>query len=234
MLKALLFLLIIVCFPLFLLPMMLSRFAQVGWSGLRYGTMVDVASGQDARWRHGIAADAGDAGDVSRAGVAAEDIMLRDPGFRVSALTRWAVAATALLRDSLVSGDATGTRTFMSNGLYQAHQALLDLRGRANVSCAGSWGVTEALVTGVSRSPLTEQVRVRVDAPVAGGTARPDQDHAARRPRGRHLDGIPHLRQVRRRGHAALGRPARRPLPVLRRLALTSIRAVPAATAVAW
>jgi hypothetical protein len=32
---ALLFLLMIVCFPLFLLPMMLSRFARVGWSGLR-------------------------------------------------------------------------------------------------------------------------------------------------------------------------------------------------------
>ena len=51
----------------------------------------------------------------------------------------------------------------MSNGLYQAHEALLDLRGRANVSCAGSWQVTGALVTGVSRSPLTEQVRVRVE-----------------------------------------------------------------------
>jgi hypothetical protein len=159
-LKALLFLLMIVCFPLFLLPMMLSRFAHAGWSSLRYGATVDVASGEDARWRHGVVADAA---DVGQAGVVAEDIMLRDPGFRVSVLTRWAVAATALLRDSLVSGDATGTRAFMSNGLYQAHEALLDLRSRSNVSCAGSWQVTGALVIGVSRSPLTEQVRVRVE-----------------------------------------------------------------------
>jgi hypothetical protein len=38
--------------------------------------------------------------------------MLRDPGFQVSALAGWAVAATALLRDSLVTGEVTGVRTF--------------------------------------------------------------------------------------------------------------------------
>lgn len=159
-LKALLFLLMIVCFPLFLLPMMLSRLAHVGWSGLRSGTAVGVKSGDEARWSHG---SYGDAADFAQAGATAEDIMLRDPGFRVSALTGWAEAATARLRDSLVSGEVTGVRTFMSNGLYQAHEALLDLRSRANVSCAGSWQVTEALVTGASRSPLTQQVQVRVE-----------------------------------------------------------------------
>jgi len=158
-LKALLFLLMIVCFPLFLLPMMLSRLTKVGWRGVRYGATVGVKSGDEARWAHGTYADAG---DFARAGATAEDIMLRDPGFQVSALAGWAVAATALLRDSLVTGEVTGVRTFMSNGLYQAHEALLNLRGRADVSCAGSYQVTGALVTGVSRSPLTEQVRVRV------------------------------------------------------------------------
>jgi len=158
-LKALLFLLMIICFPVLVLPMMLARFAQVGWRGLQYGASVGVKSGDEARWSHG---SYGDAADFARAGATAEDIMLRDPGFRVSALASWAVAATGLLRDSLVSGDVTGVRTIMSNGLYEAHEALLDLRGRSNVSCAGSWQVTGALVIGVSRSPLTEQVRVRV------------------------------------------------------------------------
>jgi len=159
-LKALLFLLMIVCFPVFALPMMLSRLFQVGFSGLRYGAAVGVKSGDEARWAHG---SHGDAADFARAGVTAEDIMLRDPGFQVGALAGWAVAATALIRDSLVNGEVAGVRTFMSNGLYQAHEALLDLRSRANVSCAGAWQVTGALVTGVSRSPLTEQVQVRVE-----------------------------------------------------------------------
>ena len=48
-LKVLLFLLMIVCLPVFILPMMLSRFAQVGWRGLRYGTTVGVKSGDEAR-----------------------------------------------------------------------------------------------------------------------------------------------------------------------------------------
>jgi len=159
-LKLLLFLLLLVCLPLFALPGMLARLAMVGVSGLRFGASANLKSGDEARLAHG--SDAGTAG-FARAGATAEDIMLRDPGFRVAALAGWATAATALLRDSLISGDVTGTRTFMSNGLYQAHEALLDLRGRAGVRFAGSWQVTGALVTGVSRSPLTEQVRVRVE-----------------------------------------------------------------------
>ena len=159
-LKAILFLLLIVCFPLFVLPMMLVRLLQTGRGTLRYSSAVDVKSGEEARWTHGVAVDPG---DIGRAGVTAEDIMLRDPGFRAGALAGWAVAAIALLRDSLVSGDATPARTFMSNGLYEAHEALLDLRTRSSVSCAGSWQAFAAQVTGVSRSPLTEQVRVRVE-----------------------------------------------------------------------
>lgn len=159
-LKALIFLLTLVCLPLFALPMMLARLATAGMSGMRLGAAAGVKSGDEARWAHG---SYGDAAHFARAGATAEDIMLRDPGFRVSALVDWAVAATALLRDSLISGDVTGPRAFMSNGLYQAHGALLDLRRRADVSCTGSYQVTGALVTGVSRSPLTEQVQVRVE-----------------------------------------------------------------------
>ena len=82
-LKALLFLLMIVCFPVFILPMMLSRLVKVGFSGLRYGATVGVKSGDEARWAHGTYEDAA---DFARAGATAEDIMLRDPGFQVSAL----------------------------------------------------------------------------------------------------------------------------------------------------
>jgi hypothetical protein len=156
-LKSIIFLLCIVCVPLFLLPWLLVTLVRRG--ALRYGAAVDVLAGDQARWSNGVIAAAMDDG---QAGAAAEDIMLRDPGFQVSVLTGWAVAAAGLLRDSLLTGDPTVARTFMSNGLYGVHEALLDLLSQAQVSCTGSWRVTGAAVTGVFRSPLTEQVRVRV------------------------------------------------------------------------
>lgn len=120
---------------------------------------VDISAGEQARWGHGILPPVpGDA--VIRSGVAA--IANGDPGFRVSTLTDWAVAATALNCQSLVTGDATCTRTFMANGLYRAHRALLELRTRSDVSCAGAWRAVGAAVVGATRSQLVEEVRVRV------------------------------------------------------------------------
>jgi hypothetical protein len=157
--RVVVFLLVIVLCPLFLLPLMLVRLARVGRTGFRYGASVDIATGEQARWGHGTLPPVPGAAEIG-AGTAA--IGSRDPGFRADVLTQWAVAATALLCQSVVSGDATCARTFMANGLYHAHQALLELRDRADVSCAGSWRAAGATVAGVTRSALVEEVRVRV------------------------------------------------------------------------
>jgi hypothetical protein len=159
LLKTLVFLLCIICLPVFMVPWILAWTVRTGRDGLRFSAAVDVLSGEKARWATGIIAKPV---DNSQTGAAAEEIQLRDPGFQVRVLTGWAVAATGRLRDSLLSGDATVTRTFMSNGLYRVHEARLHLLSQAGVACTGSWQVTDAAVTGVFRSPLTEQVRVRV------------------------------------------------------------------------
>jgi len=157
--KILLFLLMILLFPIFVLPMMLVRLVQSGRQAFRYGSSVDITAGDKARWGHGILPPVpGEA--VIRSGTAA--IGGGDPGFRVTALTDWAVAATALNCQSLVSGDATSTRTFMANGLYRAYRALLELRARSEVSYAGAWRAVSAAVVGATRSLLVEEVRVRV------------------------------------------------------------------------
>jgi hypothetical protein len=157
--KVVLFLVMILLLPIFMLPMMLVRLAESGRPSLRYGSSIDITAGDEARWGHGVLPPVpGDA--VIRSGAVA--IANRDPGFRVSALTDWAVAATALNCQSLVSGDATGPRTFMANGLYRAHQALLELRARSEVSCAGAWRAVGATVIGAARGQLVEEVRVRV------------------------------------------------------------------------
>ena len=159
LLKVLLLLLMIVLLPVFILPMMLARLLQSGRQSFRYGSSIDLTVGDDARWQHGVLAPvAGDA--VVRSGAAA--IASRDLGFRVASLTNWAVAATALNCQSLVSGDATCTRTFMANGLYRAHQALLEERARSEVSCAGIWRAVGVAVAGATTSRLVEEVRVRV------------------------------------------------------------------------
>jgi len=159
LLKALIVLLLIALMPIFVLPMMLIRLAQVGQTGFRYGAAMKSTRGDPARWGHGVLPPLPDPAEI-RAGVAT--IAGHDPGFRAVALTEWATAATALIGESLVSGDASPARTFMSNGLYRAHQALLELRARAGVSYAGSWQAVQAFVVEATRSALEDKVRVRV------------------------------------------------------------------------
>jgi hypothetical protein len=158
-LTTLIFLLVVVVCPVFMLPMMLARFAQMGLAGLRYGASVDITTGEEARWSHGTLQPVPDPARINAGAVA---IASADPGFRARALTDWAHAASMLIRHSLMSGDATCTRTFMSNGLYRAHQALLELRARAEVSFQGSWRTIDAYVVEAIRTPLVEEVRVRV------------------------------------------------------------------------
>jgi hypothetical protein len=157
--KVLLFLVMIVLLPIFILPMMLVQLVESGRQSLRYGASADVTAGDEARWGHGVLPPVADDA-VIRSGTAA--MADRDPGFRVTALAQWAVAATALNCQSLVSGDATCTRTFMANGLYRAHQALLELRARSDVSCSGAWQAVGVAVVGATGSQLVEEVRVRV------------------------------------------------------------------------
>src|ERR1700722_19039604 len=157
--KVLIFLLMIALLPVFILPMMLVRLMASSRQAFRYGSAVDITAGDEARWGHGVVLSlAGDA--VNSSGAAG--LGRGDPGCRAAALTDWAVAATALNCQSLVAGDATCARTFMANGLYRAHQALLELRARSEVSCAGAWQAVGAAVVGASRSQLVEEVRVRV------------------------------------------------------------------------
>lgn len=157
--KVLLFLVMIVLLPIFILPMMLVRLLESGRQSFRYGASADITAGDEARWGHGVLPPAAD-NAVIRSGTTA--MANRDPGFRVGSLADWAVAATALNCQSLVSGDATCTRTFMANGLYRAHQALLELRARSDVSCSGAWRAVGVAVVGATRSQLVEEVRVRV------------------------------------------------------------------------
>lgn len=157
--KTLLLLLLIVLFPVFLMPMLLVRMSKLSWTGLKYGANVDIVTGDAARWGHGALQPIPEPGLIN---FGAATIARRDPGFRPRALTDWAYTATTLICQSLVSGDATCTRTFMSNGEYRAHQALLELRSRANVSFQGSWRAVDAYIVGATCSPLVEEIRVRV------------------------------------------------------------------------
>jgi hypothetical protein len=159
LLKIIAFLLIIVLFPLFALPMMLARLAQLGRTSFRYSGAIDMAAGEPARWGHGmLELPAGP--EAIAAGVAA--ITACDPGFNAAALTRWSSAATSLLCQSVTSGDATPARTFMSNGLFRTHQALLELRARSDVLSEGTWQAVEAVLVQAVCTPLVHQVRVRV------------------------------------------------------------------------
>jgi len=158
-LTTLIFLIVVVVCPVFILPMMLARFASMGLAGLRYGASVDVTTGDEARWGHGTLQPVPDPARINAGAVA---IARADPGFRAHALTDWAYAASMLICQSLVSGDATCTRTFMSNGMYRAHQALLELRTGADVSFEGSWRTIDAYVVEAIRTALVEEVRVRV------------------------------------------------------------------------
>jgi hypothetical protein len=157
--KLVVFFLVLVLCPPFFLPFVLVRLAQTGRTGFRYGAAVRVSHGTAARWGHGVLPPLPDPAEL-RAGIAT--ISGHDPGFRARALTEWATEASALIGQSLVSGDAAPARTFMSNGLYRTHLALLQLRAEGGMSCAGSWQAAQAFVVGATRSALEDKVRVRV------------------------------------------------------------------------
>jgi hypothetical protein len=107
------------------------------------GAAVRISHGTAARWGHGVLPPPPDPAEL-RAGIAT--ISGHDPGFRARALTEWATEASALIGQSLVSGDAVPPRTFMSNGLYRTHLALLQLRAEGDMSCSGSWQAVQAFV----------------------------------------------------------------------------------------
>jgi hypothetical protein len=159
LIKIVVLLLVAVFLPVIMLPLMLGRLATVGMSSLRYSSTMDVASGDDARSGHGILGDI--AGQASvQAGLAA--IAAHDPDFDPRKIMTWAAAAIALLCQSLTTSDATPARTFMANGLFRVHRALLELHEQAGVSCEGSWRPRDAALVYAVSTPLIDEVRVRV------------------------------------------------------------------------
>jgi hypothetical protein len=156
--KFIVFALLIVLCPLFMLPMVVVRLVKFG-AGVRYSSTLDVASGDGARWGRGHLEPVADA---SRVTAELSAIASRDPGFRPDRLAAWANAATTLMCQSLTSGDPTPTRTFMANGLFRTHSALLELRAQGSVSCEGAWRAVAAAVVEAASTPLFDELRVRV------------------------------------------------------------------------
>jgi hypothetical protein len=132
--KIIVVLAVVVLMPLFMLPMLIGRLATFGGAAVRYSSVIDATSGEQARWGYGTLSPSADGASL-RQGVAA--IAARDPGFDAATLTRWAATAAALICASLTSADATPARTFMAGGLLRTYQALLALRARAEVVCEG-------------------------------------------------------------------------------------------------
>jgi hypothetical protein len=157
--KILFLLLLIILMPLFMLPMLLVRLVRFGPSGLRFSATADVVSGDAARFSRGALEPALDASQV-QAGLAA--IASRDPYFLAARLTAWASAATELICESLTSGDPTPARTFMANGLFRSHAALLELRSQGTVSFEGSWQAVDARVVEAISTPMFGEMRVRL------------------------------------------------------------------------
>jgi hypothetical protein len=151
-------LLLVLC-PLFMLPLLLVRIAKFGVSTVRFSSTLDVVSGDAARWGRGVLEPVPDASQVD-AGL--PTIASRDPYFQPTRLTAWASAATTLICQSLTSGDPTPTRTFVANGLFRTHSALLELRSQGTVTCEGSWIAVEARVVDAISTPLFDEVRVRL------------------------------------------------------------------------
>jgi hypothetical protein len=159
LLKFTLLLAIVVLMPLFLLPSLLVRLVTVGRSSVRFSSVIEVVSGEQARWGYG-ALDPAAAGSSVQAGIAG--IAARDPQFGPASLMNWAAAATALICQSLATADATPARTFMANGLFRTHLALLELRAGAGIACEASWRATGATLVEAVSTPLFDEVRVRV------------------------------------------------------------------------
>jgi hypothetical protein len=145
--------------PLWLLPLLLVRMVTVGRTSIRYSSVLDLASGPAARWGYDALDPPADAASVQD-GLRA--IAAHDPGLAPAALMNWAAAATSLICQSLTSADAAPARTFMSNGLFRAHLALLELRDQAGVQCQAAWQATRADIVEAAATPLLDEVRVRV------------------------------------------------------------------------
>lgn len=152
-------LLLVVLLPFYLLPLLLVRMTTLGRTSVRYSSVIDMTSGEQARWGHGALDPIPDLASV-QAGAAA--IAAHDPEFDPVKLMNWAMATTDLIRVSLTSGDATAARTFMANGLFRTYLALLELRARAQVACEGSWQCTGATLVETLATPLVDEVRVRL------------------------------------------------------------------------
>jgi hypothetical protein len=159
LIKFVVILLLVAFLPVYMLPLMLVRLVMFGRSAARYSSVVDMASGEEARWHYGALDPPADAGAVQSAAAA---IAAHDPEFNPVKLTAWATAATSLICTSLTSGDATPARTFMANGLFRVYRALLEMRADADVGCDGSWHAANATVVAVIATPLVDEVRVRV------------------------------------------------------------------------
>ncbi len=160
MVRALLMIALVLLLPLFMLPYLIVRIVTVGGPSVRYSSVLDVASGEPARWGYGSLEPPQDASAV-RAGAAA--IAAHDRGFDSSRLMNWAAAATGLICQSLTSGDATPARTFMANGLFRTYEALLEIREKGDVACEGSWRTTGARLIEARSTPLFDEVRVRLE-----------------------------------------------------------------------
>ena len=159
LIKVVVLLLIVVLLPLYLLPLMLVRMATLGRSSVKYASVVQMTSGEEARWGYGALDPVPDLPSV-RAGAAS--IAAHDPEFDPVKLLNWATAATDLIRLSLTSGDATPARTFMANGLFRTYLALLELRAQAEVTCEGLWTCSQATLVDAVSTPLLDEVRVRL------------------------------------------------------------------------
>jgi hypothetical protein len=157
--KVVIALVMIALMPLFMLPMLLVRIVRFGPNALQFTATTELSSGDSARWGHGALEPAPDSRQVD-AGLAA--IASHDPGFQPAPLTAWASAATALICQSVTSGDPMPARTFMANGLFRTHSALLELRSQGSVSCEGSWTAVDARVVDAISTPLFDEVRVRL------------------------------------------------------------------------
>jgi hypothetical protein len=158
--KLILVLLLVVFMPLFMLPMMIVWAVKSGRKAVKYASAFDITSGQEARFGQGALGPPADPDSV-RAGLAA--IAAHDAEFDPAKLMNWATAATDLIRTSLTSGDATPARTFMANGLFRSYNALIELRGQAEVACEGSWRATRSTVIDAFSTPLVDEVRVRLE-----------------------------------------------------------------------
>jgi len=152
-------LLVIILMPLYLLPVLFVRMATMGRTSIRYSSMLDVSSGETARWSYGALEPVADAASV-QAGTAA--IAAHDPQFDPGRIMNWAASATGLICESLRTGDATPARTFMANGLFRSYQALLELRSKVGVACPASWRATSAALVDAVSTPLFDEVRVRL------------------------------------------------------------------------